>query len=74
MGITALVGAVSIVYGGEGSGVLATLGMAVLAVLAGTLVEGTAVGTAQWLVLRRTLPQMRWRTWAAATGAGALLA
>jgi hypothetical protein len=33
--------------------VLATVGLATLAVLSGTLVEGTVVGTAQWLVLRR---------------------
>jgi hypothetical protein len=72
--MTALVGAVAIFSLGEGSGVLATLGMTALAVLAGTLVEGAAVGTAQWFVLRRPLPRMRWRTWALATGAGAFLA
>jgi hypothetical protein len=59
---------------GEGTGVLATLVLAAIAVLAGTLIEGTVVGTAQWLVLRRRLPEMRWSTWALATGAGALLA
>jgi hypothetical protein len=32
------------------------------------------VGTAQWLVLRRPLPEMRWRAWALATAAGAFLA
>jgi len=74
LGITALVGAVVVLAVGEGSGVLATLGTAVLAVLAGALVEGTAVGTAQWLVLRRPLPRLQWRSWAAATGTGALLA
>lgn len=74
LGITALVGAVSILSIGEGSSVLATLSVAALAVLAGTLVEGTVVGTAQWSVLRRPLPRMPWRTWAAATGAGAFLA
>jgi hypothetical protein len=74
LGITALVGAVVVLSGGEGNGALATLGLATLAVVAGTLVEGTVVGTAQWLVLRRPLPRMRWRTWAAATGAGAFLA
>jgi hypothetical protein len=74
LGLTALVGAVAISSVGEGSGALATVGMAALAVAAGTLVEGTAVGTAQWLVLRRALPRMPWSTWAAATGAGAFLA
>jgi hypothetical protein len=74
LGITALVGGLVVFSLGEGSGVLATLGIAVLAVVAGTFVEGTVVGTAQWLVLRRPLPRMRWRTWALATGAGAFLA
>ncbi len=72
--LTALVVAVAISSVGEGSGALATLGMAALAVLAGALVEGAAVGTAQWLVLRRALPRMPWSTWVAATGAGAFLA
>jgi hypothetical protein len=48
--------------------------MAAVAVLAGTLVEGTVVGTAQWSVLRVPLPRMSWRTWAGATSAGAFLA
>jgi hypothetical protein len=74
LGITSLVGAVVILSGGASRGVLTTMGTTVLAVLAGTLVEGTVVGTAQWLVLRRPLPRLRWRTWAAATGAGAFLA
>src|SRR3712207_8569653 len=50
---------------------LATAGVAVLA---GTLVEGTVVGTAQWLVLRRPFPAMKWRAWALATAAGAFVA
>ena len=57
-----------------GTGTLATLALAAAAVLAGTLVEGTVVGTAQWSVLRGPLPRIRWRTWAVATGAGAFLA
>lgn len=47
---------------------------AVLAVLAGTLIEGTVVGTMQWLVLRRPLKSMRWRSWALATALGAFVA
>jgi len=74
LGVTALVAAVVIFTGGADSGVLATLGMTALAILAGTLVEGTVVGTAQWVVLRSPLPRMPWRTWAVATGAGAFLA
>ncbi len=74
LGLTALVGAVVFSLGAGSSGVVATLGLALLAVLAGTLVEGTVVGTAQWLVLRRPLHGMRWREWVLATGAGAFLA
>ena len=38
-----------------------------LTVLAGTFTEGTVVGTAQWLVLRRPLESIRWRIWVLAT-------
>ena len=74
LGITALVGAVFFSVIGEDTGGSAVLALASVAVLAGTLAEGTSVGTAQWLVLRRPLPRLHWRTWAAATGAGAFLA
>ena len=74
LGTTALIGAAIVSSLGEGTSVLATLALAAVAVLAGTLVEGTVVGTAQWLVLRGPLPGIRWRTWAVATGAGAFLA
>jgi hypothetical protein len=74
LGTTALIGAAIVSSLGEGTGALATLALAAVAVLAGTLVEGTVVGTAQWSVLRGPLPGMRWRTWAVATGAGAFLA
>jgi hypothetical protein len=47
---------------------------AALAVLAGTLIEGTVVGTMQWLVLRHPLKSMRWRSWALATALGAFVA
>jgi hypothetical protein len=47
---------------------------AVLAVLAGTFIEGTVVGTMQWLVLRHPLKSMRWRSWALATAVGAFVA
>jgi hypothetical protein len=47
---------------------------AVLAVLAGTLIEGTVVGTMQWLVLRHPLKSMRWRSWTLATALGAFVA
>ena len=74
LGITALLGVAVVSSQGKGTGVLATLVLAAIAVLAGTLIEGTVVGTAQWLVPRRRLPEMRWSAWALATGAGALLA
>jgi hypothetical protein len=48
--------------------------VAALAVLAGTVIEGSVVGTAQWLVLRRPLVRMRWRAWALATALGAGIA
>jgi hypothetical protein len=74
LGLTALIGAAIVSFLGEGTSVLATLALAAVAVLAGTLVEGSVVGTAQWSVLRGPLPGIRWRTWAVATGAGAFLA
>lgn len=72
LGLTALIGSVALLYAGDGF--FSTLVLAAVAVIAGTLVEGTVVGTAQWLVLRGPLPTMRWRTWALATGAGAFVA
>lgn len=53
---------------------IGTVLAAALAVAAGTLIEGLCVGTAQWLVLRRPLRKMRWRTWAVATATGACIA
>ncbi len=47
---------------------------AALVVLAGTFIEGTVVGTAQWLVLRRPLKSIKWRVWVLATAIGAFVA
>jgi hypothetical protein len=47
---------------------------AVLAVLAGTYLEGMVVGTAQWLVLHRPIKSIRWHVWVLATAIGAFLA
>lgn len=47
---------------------------ALIAIVISTLVEGTAVGLAQWLVLRRPLPRLRLGAWWAGTAAGALVA
>ena len=53
---------------------MSVLPAAALAVLAGTFIEGITVGTAQWLVLRRPLKSIRWRTWVLATAIGAFVA
>jgi hypothetical protein len=58
----------------QAPGVLVALATVTAAVLAGTLIEGTVVGTAQWLVLRCPFPSMKWRTWVLATAAGAFVA
>lgn len=55
-------------------GVLVALTTVAVAVLAGTLIEGTVVGTAQWFVLRRPFPAMKWRAWVLATALGAFVA
>ncbi len=36
-------------------------------------IEGSVLGTGQWLVLRRMLPELRWRAWAACTAIGGAL-
>jgi hypothetical protein len=51
-----------------------TVPAAALAVLAGTFIEGTVVGTMQWLVLRHPLKSIRWHSWALATALGAFVA
>ncbi len=47
---------------------------ALIGVALGAVVEGCAVGTAQWLVLRASLAGLRWRRWAIATAIGAGIA
>jgi hypothetical protein len=74
LGMTALIGATIVSSLEGGTSALATLALAAIAVLAGTFVEGTVVGTAQWWALSGPLPGMQWRTWAVATGVGAFLA
>jgi hypothetical protein len=53
---------------------LGILTSAVIVVVGSTLLEGTAVGVGQWLVLRRPLPQLRWQAWVLATMVGAFVA
>lgn len=47
---------------------------ALASIVASTLIEGTAVGVAQWRVLRTPLPRLRLRAWWAGTAAGAFVA
>jgi len=74
LGGSALLWAAAVVYLGVDSGPTASVLLAAVAVLAGALIEGTVVGTAQWLVLNERLHTLRWKTWGLATGAGAFLA
>jgi hypothetical protein len=53
---------------------LGVLLVAVIGVLGSTLLEGTAVGVAQWRVLCPYLPRLALRSWWLATSIGALLA
>lgn len=47
---------------------------ALIVVLGSTLIEGSAVGLAQWSVLRRRLPALTWQGWLVVTAVGALVA
>jgi hypothetical protein len=49
-------------------GVALAAALGVIVLVAG--VEGTAFGTAQWLVLRQVLPALSWHAWIAGTVAG----
>jgi hypothetical protein len=71
LGATALVAAALFPAPGDGNGLFAALAVAIVAIAAGTAIEGLIVGTAQWLVLRRPLPSITWPTWAGATAIGA---
>ncbi len=71
LGTTLLIGAFLLVQAEPTIGALPAVA---LGVLAATVIEGSIVGTAQWLVLRRPLEKMRWRTWVLATALGACVA
>ncbi len=71
LGATLLIGAFLLV---QAQPTIGAIPAALLGVLAGTLIEGSIVGTAQWLVLRRPLQRMRWRIWVGATALGACIA
>ncbi len=71
LGATLLIGAFLL---GSAEKSIGAIAAAALGILAGTVIEGSVVGTAQWLVLRRPLERMRWRDWALATAVGACVA
>jgi hypothetical protein len=74
LGATALLGWQMIQLAGASTSAAIALLSAGTLVLAGALIEGGAVGTAQWVVLRQVLPGLSWRQWAGATGLGAAIA
>lgn len=53
---------------------LGAIGAASLVVIGSTLFEGTAVGLAQWQILRQALPKLSVGAWWGATSVGALIA
>jgi hypothetical protein len=71
LGTTLLIGAFLLV---NAEPTIGALPAAALGVLAGTVIEGSIVGTAQWLVLRHPLEKMRWHTWVLVTALGACVA
>ncbi len=71
LGTTLLIGAFLLVQAEPTIGALPAVA---LGVLAATVIEGSIVGTAQWLVLRHPLEKMRWHTWVLATALGACVA
>lgn len=72
-GLAALVGAALLAPIGTATGPAAT-GLMLLGVAAIGGLEGSAVGMAQWYVLRAALPGLRRRAWLAATICGAVVA
>jgi hypothetical protein len=71
LGGSALLWAVGLLYWNDRLGVIPG---AILVVVGATLLEGTAVGVAQWAVLRSRLPRLTLASWWIATGLGALVA
>jgi hypothetical protein len=72
-GLAAVIGALAATTIITLQGVAQAVGMVVAVVLVGT-VEGSALGWAQWLVIRRYLPVISGQAWVLATVAGAVLA
>jgi hypothetical protein len=74
LGATLLIGILLFARLEPALGPLGPVASLVLGVIAGAGIEGSVVGTLQWLVLRRTLAGLRWLSWAAATAIGAGIA
>ncbi|MEP7343062.1 MAG: hypothetical protein ABI977_35370 [Acidobacteriota bacterium] len=73
LGVVAAAGVTLALAPGQRRDAFSILALAVVMILAGAF-EGVAVGVAQWLVLRRRLPALRWQTWVQASAAGAFAA
>jgi hypothetical protein len=53
---------------------LGVMSAAAIVVVGSTLLEGSAVGIGQWLVLRRIWPTLKWQQWWLGTAIGAFIA
>jgi hypothetical protein len=73
LGAAAVIGALLAGIFDATLGAVAGVTLAVTLILLGTF-EGVVVGLAQWRVLRRPFPELRRRSWIAASAAGALAA
>jgi hypothetical protein len=73
LGVAGTLGAAVTLAFGSVAGISTRI-MMVLALIVAASVEGTAVGLAQWWVLRHYLPALTWRAWVLATMLGAIVA
>lgn len=73
LGVVAVAGVSLALTIGQARDAFSILAFAVVMILAGAF-EGAVVGGAQWLVLRRRLPALRWQTWVQVSTAGAFAA
>jgi hypothetical protein len=73
LGLAGALGAGLVLWIEARMGASATLAAAAIMIMAGTI-EGIIVGVAQWLVLRRPFPRLRWQAWLLASAVGACVA
>lgn len=73
LGLTFTVGIGSVLLIGEPQGAIAAIGLGLLMVASGAL-EGVVVGVAQWWAMQSALPEIKRKSWVAATLIGALVA